>query len=203
VPPGWPPGTLTPEATQKALAEEAARKAAVEEAARKGLVKDIATRLRREEAEREEARRRAILAGAHWLKPWATKAEAEEALWKIAAEKAAAAAEEAARKTTAERAALLEELDRRARKAAAEKAAVEKATAEEAARESAREAAAASPTWTGFSTGVNAGGTWSSNNAVDVSTATAFNGPPPRRLASPVGRPASPHRLLEQSAIFP
>ena len=110
-------------------------------------------------------RRRAILAGAHWLKPWATKAEAEEALRKIAAEKAAA----------------------------------EKAAAEEAARESAREAAAASPTWTGFSTGVNAGGTWSSNNAVDVSTATAFNGTPPPCVTCGPGQPGQP----AQSAIFP
>jgi len=120
--------------------------------------------------------------------------------------------------------------ERAAEKAAREKAAAEKAAAEKRAAEVIPFWSAAtipspppppaataipspviippppppSPTWTGFSAGVNAGGTWSSNNAVDVSTATAFNGTPPRRLAShlPVG-PASPHRLLEQSAIFP
>ena len=33
------------------------------------------------------------------------------------------------------------------------------------------------PSWTGFTIGVNAGGTWSSSNAVNIVTATAFTDP--------------------------
>jgi outer membrane immunogenic protein len=56
------------------------------------------------------------------------------------------------------------------------------------------------PLWTGFYIGLNAGGTWSSNNSVDVDTVTAFNN---FAVLSPEGRTYGPASALGTTADIP